>query len=322
METENPEDSFLTLEVVEKAEIARDIWHFSLARPGGGKLPGYPPGSHLTVITPSAARRQYSLCGNGIDPDVYELAIKSEAEGRGASLSMVNGLAAGDRIRVSLPENSFELVPAQEYLFIAGGIGITPVLSMLRYLAANDQTDFQLIYLTRDAAGTAFAEQLRSAPFADRVTLHHDDGDPDRIYDLWPHFETPGKAQVYCCGPRPLMEEVGDMTGHWRQGSIHFEDFASGQGAPRADDRPFTVVHADSGERVEVAADATILESLRGRGFDMRSSCESGTCGACRLELVSGRADHRDIVLEDRDRDRFIMVCVSRAMDDELVLRW
>ncbi len=322
METETAEESFIPVQVAEKTEIARGIWRFRLAPKAGESLPGYAPGSHVTVVTPSAARRQYSLCGSGVNPDVYELAIKSEEGGRGASLSMVNELSEGDSIEVSLPENSFELAPSDEYLFVAGGIGITPILSMLRYLRVNGHDNFRLIYLTRDAESTAFLEELQSAPFADRVTLHHDDADPDRIYDLWSHFESPGKGQVYCCGPRPLMEEVGDMTGHWRQGSIHFEDFASDVDAHRVDDRRFAVVHADSGERVEIPADATILETLRSQGFDMRSSCESGTCGACRLDVVSGQVDHRDIVLEDRDRDRYIMVCVSRAVDDELVLRW
>ena len=322
MATERPDETFLPLSVAEKSEIARGIWRFRLKPAAGEKLPDYAPGSHITVVTPSGARRQYSLCGSGVDPDVWELAIKHEVDGRGASQSMVNDLAEGDLVQVSVPDNNFELISSDEYLFIAGGIGITPILSMLRFLQQSGHDRFQLIYLTRDAEGTAFRDELQSAPYAGRVILHHDGGDPDQAYDLWPHFESPGKSQVYCCGPRPLMEEVGDMTGHWRQGSIHFEDFASDVDAHREDDHSFTIVNADSGERVEIPADATILETLRSRGHEMRSSCESGTCGACRLELVSGRADHRDIVLEERDQERYIMVCVSRAADDELTLRW
>src|SRR5690606_18035359 len=169
---------------------------------------------------------------------------------------------------------------------------------------------------------TAFREELAAPELAGRVTLHHDEGDPDRAFDFWPLFEKPGRAHVYCCGPRPLMEEVRAVTGHWPESAIHFEDFASDVQALRPDDSAFEVRHARTGETVEVAADQTILEALRARGHRLPSSCESGTCGSCRTELAEGEADHRDMVLEPHQRDSYIMICVSRAKSDRLVLRW
>ncbi len=323
MAAQSKDDSgFRSLTVVEKRPIAREIWAFHLADANGGPLAAYTPGAHVAVVTPSGARRQYSLCGDGESPDHYELGIKAERPGRGASVSMIEQLEVGDTLLVSPPENTFPLDPASEYLFIAGGIGITPIRAMVRHLHARGEDNFQLIYCTRDREGAAFAEELESAPFADRVTIHHDGGDPDAVYDLWPFFETPGNALVYCCGPRPLMDDVHDMSGHWKSGRIRFEDFASDVEALRPDDRAFRVRHADSGEAFDIPADATILDTLRRHDQVLRSSCESGACGACRVELVAGEADHRDSVLEDRERGSNLMICVSRALSDELVLRW
>lgn len=316
------EDRFTELRVRRKFALARDIWGFELEHPDGLALANYEPGAHVTVQTPSGARRQYSLCGSGRDTDCYTLGIKAERPGRGASLSLVERVCEGHCVPVSAPENTFLLEPADEYLFIAGGIGITPIMSMMRRLREDGHTGFQAVYCTRDRASTAFADELDEPFYRGRVVLHHDNGEPDAAYDLWPLFETPGRAQVYCCGPRPMMEEVRDMSGHWRSGSIHFEDFASDVEAVRPDDKAFTVRHADTGQVFHIPADATILETLRQGGCELRSSCESGTCSTCRLELVAGEADHRDMVLQPDERDRSIMICVSRARSPELVLRW
>lgn len=322
MTTPAEADQFLSLRIASKQELARDIWQFELVHPDGEPLPSFQPGAHVTVITPSGARRNYSLCNDPGDASRYLLGIKAEREGRGASLSMVEQAVEGQSLAVAGPENSFPLVEADEYLFIAGGIGITPILSMLRTLRSRGHQGFRLVYLTRDAGHTAFLDELGAAEFDGRVTVHHDHGDPEQMFDFWPLFEKPGKAHVYCCGPRPLMEEIRAVSGHWSQERIHFEDFASDVRALREDDSAFTVRHADTGERVAVAADSTILESLRQAGHELPSSCESGTCGTCRMTLVSGEVDHRDMVLEDHQRGEYIMVCVSRARGDELVLRW
>lgn len=319
---DGPGQQFRALRLRLKQQIARDIWLFEFEDSGHCALDPYTPGAHITVQTPSGSRRQYSLCGDGQHLDHYSIAIKSEPDGRGASLSMVENSEVGDMIRIGAPENSFVLDAADQYLFIAGGIGITPIISMLTKLKAEGHDGFQLIYCTRDRDGTAFFDQLADPFFDGKITIHHDQGDPDQIYDLWPHFEQPGKQIVYCCGPRPMMEEVRDMTGHWPASAIRFEDFGSDVEAVRADDRAFTVRHADTGEVIEIPADATILETLRRHGSGLRSSCESGTCGTCKVALIAGEADHRDIVLQPYEQDDQIMICVSRAISDQLVLRW
>lgn len=315
-------EGFVNLRLTQKSEIAEDIWLFGLEHPEGGALPPFEAGAHLTVVTPSGARRNYSLCNDPRAARCYQLAIKAERQGRGASVSMVERAAVGDLIAVGGPDNSFPLVESDDYLFIAGGIGITPIMSMMRRLLRDGKSAFRLVYLTRSPEVTAFRDELRSGEFADRVEIHHDGGDPRRAYDFWPLFERPQRRHVYCCGPRPLMEEIRAVSGHWSSELIHFEDFASDVRAIRDDDRAFTVRHADTGDIVEVSAGSTILEALRARGYELPSSCESGTCGTCRSELVEGDAEHRDLVLEEHQRGAYIMICVSRARSDELVLRW
>jgi phthalate 4,5-dioxygenase reductase subunit len=150
--------------------------------------------------------------------------------------------------------------------------------------------------------------------------VHHDFGDFDNAYDFWPVFEKPGSGtHVYCCGPRALMDGVRDMTGHWPQGSVHFESFGVGQ-ALLADNKPFKVKLERSGQMFEIPKDRSILEILRDNGIHAPSSCESGTCGSCRTTLCAGDAEHRDMVLTDDEKSAQIMICVSRAKGEELVL--
>ncbi len=309
-----PQDR-LTLQVTARKDLARDIAEFTLARPDGTALPAFTPGAHVTVETPSGAMRRYSLVNDGTAPTTYVIAVKREPGSRGGSASMHDDLAEGAMIQVDPPENDFELVPAPHYLLIAGGIGITPILSMARHLTAAG-TPFSLIYCTRTPEETAYLDEVSALPGA---TVHHDNGDIDAFYDFWDHFETPGREHVYCCGPAPLMEEIKAISGHWAEGRVHFEDFA-GVEVVRADDTPFTVTLAQSGRQIDVPADRSILEALRAAGVATVSSCESGTCGTCKCRLVEGQADHRDLVLMDEEKDDYIMICVSRAKSGDLVV--
>jgi phthalate 4,5-dioxygenase reductase subunit len=319
------EDAAATLRpllIREKRQLTPEIWRFELVDPDGGALPPFASGAHVTVETPSGALRTYSLSNDPAETDRYVLGVKHERGGRGGSASLIERVREGDLIPVSTPINRFPLVAAPAYLFIAGGIGITPILSMLRQVAREGGAGFRLIYCTRSADLTAFRDELAAPEFAGKVTLHHDDGDPEKAFDFWPLVETPGKAHVYCCGPRPLMDEIRAMTGHWPESAIHFEDFASKIQAHKPDDRPFTVRNARTGEIVAVPADATILEALRATGSRLPSSCESGTCGSCKTRLLDGDVEHRDLVLTDEERRRHILICVSRAREGELVLEW
>jgi phthalate 4,5-dioxygenase reductase subunit len=314
------EPDFFKLRVVDKKQLAGDIYLFELREPDGKPLPPFTAGAHLTVQVPNGSRRNYSLCSSPANTSCYQIAVKRDAAGRGGSVSMTDEVKPGDLLSVSEPRNNFELHPrANEFLFVAGGIGITPILSMMRHLKTQGNDKFKLIYCTRDAGTTAFLDELSSPEFAAHVQLHHDNGSIDNALDFWPIFEFPGKAHVYCCGPRGLMDAVADMSGHWPSGAIHFESFGVDASA-YASNKAFTVRLDKSDRTVAVAADQSILEALRGAGLRVPSSCESGTCGSCRTRLLSGIAEHRDMVLTDEEKDSDIMVCVSRAQSDELVL--
>lgn len=314
---------FITLQVAHKAQLATDITGFDLRAPDDAELPPFTPGAHVTLELPGGVRRNYSLCGDPADREVYELAVKREAAGRGGSIAVVDALAPGSLVSVSLPRNDFELRPgASEYLFIAGGIGITPILSMMRHLIGEGRTHFNLVYCTRDAPATAFLDELRGSAFAavaDRIRIHHDGGDPARAFDFWPLLEKPGKAQVYCCGPAPLMDAVADMSGHWPGGSVRFERFGV-DAASALENARFEVWLDRTCATVQVEVGQSILEALRAAGIPASSSCESGTCGTCRTTLISGEVDHRDSVLFDDERESQIMICVSRAKSGRLVL--
>jgi phthalate 4,5-dioxygenase reductase subunit len=310
----------MALRVVAKTAVAQDIWCFELRHPQNLPLPAFTAGAHLTVALPNGVRRNYSLCSDPADLSMYQIAVKRDAQGRGGSISMVDEVQAGDLLSVSAPRNNFELHPrANKFLFIAGGIGITPILSMMRHLKTQGQAQFKLIYCTRDSANTAFLAELSGPEFTDQVQVHHDHGDLTQALDLWPVFETPGDAQVYCCGPRGLMDAVADMSGHWPFGSIHFESFGVDASAYAAN-TAFSVRLAKSGLSIPVTAEQSILEALRAGGQRVSSSCESGTCGSCRTGLLSGDVEHRDMVLSEDEKADQIMVCVSRARSGELVL--
>lgn len=307
------------LRVVRAEKIADDIHLFELRDPSGAALPAFTSGAHIGVRTPGGEERKYSLCNDPAETDRYEIAVKREPNGRGGSKSMCDDLAVGATLTVSDPKNDFELVPSPAgYTFIAGGIGVTPLLSMARHLLSQGGPSFKLYYLTRSPATTAFLDVLKAPEFAGKVVVHHDGGDPANGYDLWPVLERP-KGHVYCCGPRGLMDAVRDMTGHWSASAVHFEAFTDASAA-RPEDQPFTVKIAATGETFDVPVGVSILEVLRKAGRAVPSSCESGSCGSCRTKLVSGDVDHRDFVLTPGEHATDIMVCVSRGRGGEVVI--
>lgn len=313
-------EPFTFLRVTRKQSIATDITLFELAHPEGQELPAFTAGAHITVQTPIGMRRSYSLCGDPEQTTTWQIAVKRDAKGRGGSQSMVDNVQTGDLLPTLPWANLFELnETAASYIFVAGGIGITPILSMMRRLLSQGRTDFKLYYCTRDAAGTAFMDELHAPELAGKITVHHDHGDPAKALDLWPVFERPSNAHVYCCGPQGLMDSVRDMTGHWPSERIHFESFGVAQ-TGFAENKIFDVVLQKSGTRMTVPTEQSILEVLRACGHVVSSSCESGTCGSCRTGLIAGEAEHRDMVLRPDEHTHQIMVCVSRAKSTELVL--
>lgn len=301
--------------------VAEGIRSFELVDPAGESLPAFTAGAHIRLRTPAGAVRKYSLCNDPSERHRYVIAVKRDELGRGGSLSLVNDAVDGDLLPVGPPENAFRMSrAARSLLFIAGGIGITPILSMIRSLQEQPEVQWKLLYLSRSRETTAFLHDLAALGRPGQVKVHHDGGDPRGALDLWPWLEKPQPGQhIYCCGPRPLMDGVRDMTGHWPSGRVHFESFTDGSVA-RKDDRPFTVHLARSGKSVLVPVGRSILEAAREAGCEIAASCESGTCGTCRTRLLAGEADHRDMVLMPEEQNSQIMVCVSRAAGDDLTL--
>ena len=296
-----------------------DIRLFELRAGDGAALPEFSPGAHISVRAPNGTIRKYSLCNDPAERDRYLMAVLREPGGRGGSVSMVEGIKEGDELLVTPPRNDFPLVPSPAgYTFIAGGIGITPILSMMRHLKSSGGPRFKLYYCTRSKEQTAFHADLSAPEFRGQVVMHHDGGELAKALDLWPALENP-RGHVYCCGPRGLMDAVRDMTGHWNGSQVHFEAFSEAD-AHKPDDRAFRVRLARSGTVIDVPADKTILDTIRAAGHEAPSSCESGTCGTCKTALLAGEPDHRDLVLMENERTDNIMICVSRAQSDEITI--
>jgi phthalate 4,5-dioxygenase reductase component len=317
----DPDARDMVLTVKDKREVADGVFLFELRAAKGGELPPFTPGSHITVTAPSGQKRRYSLCNDPAERDRYVIAVKQEASGRGGSLSFTKDVAVDSQVSVEPPANEFEMAKGEpkRFIFIAGGIGITPIRSMMLHCLRHGKTNFMLYYFTRTPSMMAFREEFGGSEFEDKVVLHHDNGDPDQAYDLWPVLEEQRGAHLYCCGPRGLMDAVRDMTGHWPDSAVHFEDFV-GASAPRADDTAFEVRLAKTGQQYEVAPGVSILDTLRQHGHVLPSSCESGTCGTCRVRFTEGEVDHRDLVLSEAEKKREVMICVSRAKSPVLVL--
>jgi vanillate O-demethylase ferredoxin subunit len=308
--------------VVERlGAVCQGVIALSLAAAPGTTLPAADPGAHIDVHLPIGLVRQYSLISAG--PERYEIAIQHDATSRGGSRWLCEHLRAGMRLAVGAPRNHFPLRPASSYRFIAGGIGITPILSMIRKLA-SDRVPYNLIYCTRSPERTPFREELAAPPHADKVSFVHDGGMPERGLDVARAVASPVEdARLYCCGPSSLMEAVrkSALAAGWKPDRLHFESFKA-QPHAGAGNRRFTVVVASSGEELTVPEDRTILDVLRSAGYAVDSACEDGVCGTCQVGVLDGVPDHRDSVLSPAEQEagKVIQVCCSRAASDRLVL--
>lgn len=305
----------LSLVLAQRDDLTPHVARFTLRSPSGSTLPGYSAGAHLTLTTPSGDKRSYSLVEAGQEhPTEYVVCVRREEHGRGGSLSMHRDTQPGDTITVSGPHNSFGLEPARRYLLIAGGIGITPIRSMAAELRRHSDATVEVVYLSRTREDTAFADEFER----DGARVHH--SATHGRFDLWPLVAEPDDdTRVYCCGPKALIDDVLALTMHWRPSRVHVEDFA-GVDALGGRQTPFQAVWEPTGARVNVPAGRSLLNALRDQRISVPASCESGTCGTCRLTLISGEPDHRDLVLTADERAQYIMPCVSRALSPELVI--
>ena len=304
--------------VVAMREVAIDILSFDLVAADHRPLAPFTPGAHVDVHTPGGFVRQYSLCGDPRDGSRYSIAVKREVAGRGGSRSMHEDVEEGSALALLGPRNHFPLADdASKSLFIAGGIGITPIRAMIQSLHAQ-QRAWELHYCARSEAHAAFYTEL-AAMGSDGVTPWFSE---TPLLDSQVLLrEVRAGTHLYCCGPAGLMAAVKDASAHWPSDHVHFEYFAA---PPHADppNRSFEVELRASGLVFEVPAQHTLLQSVREHGIDVPSSCEEGVCGTCETRVIEGECEHRDFLLSEDERasNRTMMICVSRAKSRRLVL--
>lgn len=308
----------LKVEVADLQTVAEGVVSLELRRPGGAELPAWTAGAHVDLVLGVDLERQYSLCGDPADRSSWRIAVLREPESRGGSVHVHERVNVGDTLTVRGPRNNFSLEPAGRYVFVAGGIGITPILPMIGQ-ADTAGADWTLVYGGRQTASMAFRDVL--AGHGDRVRVH-----PQDTHGLLPLDEVLGTPQpgtlVYCCGPEPLLQAVEQRCAGWPKGALHVERFAPKEVGEPVRSAGFRVRCAQSGIAVEVGPDRSILEVLEEAGAPVPSSCREGTCGTCESPVLSGRPDHRDSLLTEDEQEAgdTMLICVSRALDDELVL--
>ena len=299
-----------------ETQAAGAVAVLTLAAADGSPLPSWTPGAHVDVLLPNGLERQYSLCGG--DAGTWRLGVLREPASRGGSEYVHTNLRPGDRIEVRGPRNNFPLVEADEYVFVAGGIGITPFLAMVRELERRGAR-WSLVYGGRARSAMAFLDDL--SVHSDRVTV-------------WPQDESghidvsgivatlrPG-AVVYCCGPEPLLAAMEAATAHLPEGTLHLERFRPRQDVLARERRPFEVYLDYSDLTLQVAADQSIVDVLDAAGIDVLTSCREGTCGTCETPVLEGVPDHRDSYLSATEKasNETMMICCSRACGPRLVL--
>lgn len=315
--------SRVVVSVLEVRQESEDIRSFRLGSDGLECLPEFTAGSHIDVEVPGGYLRQYSLLGDPLDRDSYWIAVKNEPASRGGSAAMNRDVKVGDRIRIGLPRNNFPLADtAEKHILLAGGIGITPMLSMMHALRRAGKA-FHLYYFARSPAHAGF-ESLLGEGFKAHTTPHHGRR-PDEVGHILEEViaSAADGTHVYICGPAPFIEKARSLAAaKLPANAIHTEFFVPGESAQAGDDDPFDVELARSGRIIEVGRDETLIEALRSQGVEIETSCEQGVCGTCVTDVLEGEPDHRDFFLMDDEKaaNTKMCVCVSRSKTKRLVL--
>jgi tetrachlorobenzoquinone reductase len=311
----------MKLHVVQLRLEATEVISVVLASPTGDRRPAGAPGAHIAITLPSGRVRQYSLCGPREDPYHYTIAVLRVADGRGGSREVHEALRIGDVVEVGVPQNAFALSPAPRYVFIAGGIGITPISAMIDELRSTPGSpEFTLIYGGRSRAAMAFADRLAGIDGAQLIPQ-----DEMGLPDIDGVFaESPAGTHVYCCGPAAMLTAVGEISARYPDIELHVERFAA---APQTStggpgEGAFEVELARSGATVVVPPDKSVLEAVLEVAPDTAFSCTGGFCGTCETKVLAGEVDHRDDLLTEAERaaNTSMMICVSRSLGGKITL--
>jgi vanillate O-demethylase ferredoxin subunit len=284
----------------------------------GTSVPRFTAGAHVDLHLSNGLVRQYSIANAQEERHRYVLGVKRDATGRGGSRFMHDELRVGAVVEVGGPRNNFPLVETAAYsVLIAGGIGVTPIVSMVARLRSLARP-WELHYAVRRRSEAAFLDRLLAGDGHVRLHVDEEEGgvlDVARIVGA-----APDEAHLYCCGPAPMLEAFTAAAASWPAGRVHLEYFSSTI-AP-AVESGFIVELARSKLRVEILPGQTILEMLRARGLDVQSSCEQGICGSCETRVLAGEPDHRDLLLSDEEKaaNEVMMICCSGSRSPVLVL--
>lgn len=316
--------SKLKLKLSKITTEAKDICSFEFVSLHGDDLPPFTAGAHIDVHINKDLMRQYSLCNNPNERHRYVIAVQKETNGRGGSKLIHDQLKEGDILEIGNPRNNLPLEKsASKHLLLGGGIGVTPMLSMALQLQ-SEGADYEMHYCTRSRERTAFHDLLSSPEFADKVTIHFDEGSPDSRLNLKELLAIrPEGTHLYLCGPQGFMQAIEQAAeGIWPPETIHMEYFSADPSTLSGDNKPFEVKLAKSGKTFTIPEDKTIAQVLEDNGISTDISCEQGICGSCITPVLEGVPEHRDKVLTRREKDanNKCTICCSRAKGDHLVL--
>lgn len=311
----------LTVQVTDVRAEACDVMTLELRAVGGAQLPPFDPGAHIDVHLPNGLLRHYSLTNDWREHDRYVIGVGRASDSRGGSAYVHGSVRAGMQLKISAPKNNFALDPAGErFLFIAGGIGITPIMAMIRWCVAQGKP-WRLIYAARSRQRAAFYEQL--CVLAESSAQFHFDDERGQVLDVAQAIAswTSGE-RIYCCGPTPLMEAVKTATEHLPGGTVRFEFFTAPEPDPDQTSDAFSVRLERTGSEFVIPADKSILEVLEENGIEVPFSCREGLCGTCVTPVCAGEPDHRDYVLTDEERasNKLMTICCSRSKSPSLTL--
>lgn len=302
---------------------AENVITFTLADPASETLPPWQPGSHLDITLPSGLVRQYSLCGSPENTSIYKIAVLRETNSRGGSKELHETALVGRNIQIRGPRNHFPFVEAQSYLFIAGGIGITPILPMI-HAAEKGGARWRLVYVGHSLRTMAFLSELRMYP-TEKVAVFPTEtrGRPNLQIEL---DQLGNNTELYCCGPNSMISAISELcTGTYPHLNLHVERFGATPSIPTdqvPQHRPIEVELRRSGMSLTVPACRSVLEVIREKLPEIPFSCEEGYCGTCETIVLEGVPDHRDTILSPKEQkqNKSMMICVSRAHSDRLVL--
>lgn len=296
-----------------------DIAVMELVSHESGDLPAFTAGAHFDVFVNGVGRRSYSIASDPSEHHRYVIGVLREINGRGGSAWLHENVNEGDTLKITPPLNNFPLQEdAAEHILIAGGIGITPMLAMGHRLG-DLGVKFTLHYCTKSPEQTAFMNEVTRI-FGDNVIFHHDGGDPAKGIDLQNVLgNRPDDAHLYVCGPPGLMDAAINAAASWPEEAIHREYFTAKAVEGKLQNEEFEISLARHKKTLTVPVDKSILEVVQDAGIVADSSCEDGLCGTCRTTLLSGDAEHRDVVLTKKEKaeNKSIMICISRAKSGE-----